>query len=77
MELKNIFKDVDLVPTIYLTYSLGSSLNRTKIETAITDGGYNLPTNEILFYLVDTTKAFLVRYFPPLDKYGYEKLTMR
>jgi hypothetical protein len=77
VKLRDYFKENDLVPTIYVNYNLGTGLNRDKIETAITGAGYALPTTEILFYIADTTKAFLVRYFPPLDKYGIEKLSMK
>ena len=77
MELEQIFKDVDLVPTIYVNHSLGNGINRTEIETVIQDAGYPLPTNKVTFYIVDTAKAWMIRYFPPLDKYGVQKLSMK
>ena len=77
IRLRDYFKENDLVPTIYVNHSLGSGINRADIEQVITDAGYPLPTNEITFYIVDTAKAWLVRYFPPLDKYGVEKLSMK
>ena len=77
MKLSDYLKEIDVTPTIKVNSSLGNGLTRTEIETAITDAGYNLPTENILFYIVDTTKAWLVRYFKDLDKYGIEKLTMK
>ena len=77
MRLRDYFKENDLIPTLYVTYSLGSGLSRTEIESVITNGGYPIPTTEVTFYIVDTSKAWLVRYFPTLDKYGIEKLTMK
>ena len=77
MRLTDYLKDIDPTPTIKVSYSLGNGLTRTEIETCITDAGYNLPTKNILFYIVDTSKAWLVRYFQDLDKYGIEKLSMK
>ena len=77
MKLSDYLKEIDVTPTIKVGSNLGNGLTRTEIETAITDAGYNLPTENILFYIVDTTKAWLVRYFKDLDKYGIEKLTMK
>ena len=77
MTLRQYLSEIDVTPTIYVTSSLGNGINRAEIEQVITDAGYPLPTNEITFYIVDTAKAWLVRYFPPLDKYGVEKLSMK
>ena len=77
MKLSDYLKEIDVTPTIKVNSSLGNGLTRTEIETTITDAGYSLPTENILFYIVDTTKAWLVRYFKDLDKYGIEKLTMK
>ena len=77
MRLRDYFKENDLVPTLYVNYNLGNGLSRTEIETVITGAGYPSPTNEVTFYIVDTTRAWLVRYFPALDKYGVEKLSMK
>jgi len=77
MRLRDYLKEIDVTPTIYVNHSLGNGISRAEIETVITDAGYPLPTNEITFYIVDTAKAWLVRYFPPLDRYGVEKLSMK
>ena len=77
MKLTEYLKGIDPTPTIVVNQSLGNGLTRTKIEDSIQDAGYPLPTENILFYIVDTSKAWLVRYFKSLDKYGVEKLTMK
>ena len=77
MRLRDYLKTIDVTPTIYVNHSLGNGINRTEIETAIQGAGYPLPTNEITFYIVDTAKAWLVHYFPPLDKYGVVKMSMK
>ena len=77
IRLRDYLKTIDVTPTIKVDYSLGNGLTRTKIETVIQDAGYTIPTDNILFYIVDTTKAWLVRYFKDLDKFGVEKLSMK
>ena len=77
MKLRDYFKQTDVVPTIYDPHAFGNRLSRGEIVGAITDAGYPEPTKDVLFYLVDVDKkAFLVRYFADMDKYGYEKLSM-
>ena len=77
MKLSDYLKENDLVPTIYATGAFGRNVNRTEVETAITEAGYPLPTKNVLFYLADEDgKAYLVRYFADIDKYGTEKLKM-
>ena len=77
MTLRDYLRTEDVSPTIKVNYSLGNGISRTKIETVIQDAGYPLPTENVLFYVVDTAKAWLVRYFKDLDKYGIEKLSMK
>jgi hypothetical protein len=77
MKLSDYLKEIDVTPTIVVGSNLGNGISRTEIETAITDAGYDLPTENILFYIVDTTKAWQVRYFKALDKYGVKKFTMK
>ena len=77
MTLRDYLKDTDATATIVVNQSLGNGLSRNEIEAAITNEGYPLPTKDVLFYIVDTSKAWLVRYFEALDKYGIEKLSMK
>ena len=77
MRLRDYLRDTDATATIVVNQSLGNGLSRNEIETAITNEGYPLPTKDVLFYIVDTSKAWLVRYFEALDKYGIEKLSMK
>ena len=77
MLLKDYLKENDVVPTIYALAAFGRGINRREVELAITQAGYPLPTKNVLFYLVDEDKkAYLVRYFADIDKYGTEKLKM-
>jgi hypothetical protein len=77
MRLRDYLKITDPTPVIAVSQNLGSGINRNEIETAILGAGYSLPTTGMSFYIMDTSKAWIVRYFPPLDKYGVEKLTMK
>ena len=78
MKLRQYLAENDLIPTIYATNDFGRNISRNEIETSLTDAGYNLPTKNVLFYIVDSNnKAYLVRYFVDIDKYGCDKLTMR
>ena len=78
IKLRDYFKETDAVLTIYSTNSFGSNINRTEIETSIIEAGYPLPTQDRFAYIVDSNgKAYFVRYFAALDKYGIEKLTMK
>ena len=77
MRLRDYLKDTDATATIVVNQSLGNGLSRNEIEAAITNEGYPLPTKDVLFYVVDTSKAWLVRYFEALDKYGVTKLNMK
>jgi len=78
MKLTDYLKDTDATPTIKVEGNLGTSLNRLEIETAITEAGFPLPSRDVLFYLTDDKPhAFMVRYFAGIDKYGYERLTLR
>ena len=77
MRIRDYLKEANIVPTIYVNHSLGNGINRNEIETALTDAGYPLPTNEMLFFIIDTAKVWMVVYVPALDKYGVEKLSMK
>jgi hypothetical protein len=77
MKLRDYLRVTDPTTVIPVNHNLGGGLNRTEIEDAITDAGYPLPTTGVQFYIMDTSKAWLIRYFPPLDKYGVEKLSMK
>jgi hypothetical protein len=77
MEIRELLRRVDPTPTIVVDHSLGNGLSRGEIETALQDAGYDLPQNDVTFYIVDTAKAWLIHYFPSLDKYAIEKLSMK
>ena len=78
MKLSDYFKQNDVVPTITVDTAFGRSLSRGEIEGALIDAGWDMPRRNVLFYLVDSNgKAYSVRYFADLDKFGYEKLTMK
>lgn len=71
-------KENDLVGE--LTTTDGGTLTRAKIDDALVQNGYTLPLpNKVSFHLyqVTTSNMYLVTWFPLLDKYGYEKLTMK
>jgi hypothetical protein len=76
-DLRDILKENDLMGEILAT-SLGNAPTRTKIDNALLDNGYTLPLpNKVSFHLFDGSRMFMVTWFPHLDKYGYEKLTMK
>jgi hypothetical protein len=77
MRLRDYLRITDAQLVIQVNHSLGSGLSRSEIENSITDAGYPLPTTGVQFYIMDTNRAWLIRYFPPLDKYGVEKLNMK
>ena len=77
MEIKEIFKKDNPTPVIYANHSLGNGLSRSEIEDAILGAGFLLPVTEVSFFIVGTVRAWIVHYFPPLDKYGVEKLSMK
>ena len=77
MKLREYFEKTDAARVIVVDHSLGNGISRNEIETVIQDAGYDLPTTGVQFYIVDTAKAWFVRYFVSLDKYGVEKLSMK
>ena len=74
-ELKDIIVDHDFDRSIT---SSQNGINRTKIEQAIADAGLVLPLSyKVTFHYVNARgNIFAVTWFPSLDKYGYEKLTL-
>jgi hypothetical protein len=77
VDLRGILRENDLMGEVLAT-SLGNTPNRAKIDDALLDNGYTLPLpNKVSFHLFDGSRMFMVTWFPHLDKYGYEKLTMK
>ncbi|RKZ25988.1 hypothetical protein DRQ29_05500 [bacterium] len=63
--------------TIVLTTSnnFGASLSRAEIEVTISDNGYPLPTDNVSFYLIDSSRIYTITYLQSIDEFVYEKLT--
>jgi len=76
-DLKNILEHNDFVGEILAT-SLPNSPSKSRIDNALLDNGYAPPLpDKVSFHMFDGSKMFLVTWFPHLDKYGYEKLTLK
>ena len=78
VNLRAILKENDLVGEV-VTPILSNTPSRADIDGALTADGYTLPLpNKVSFHLFGLNgKMFLVTWFPTLDKYGYEKLTLK
>ena len=78
VNLRDILRENDLVGEVLSAIPLTNTPSRVNIELALVAGGYTLPLpNKVSFHLFDGSKMFLVTWFPALDKYGYEKLTLK
>jgi hypothetical protein len=76
-KLSELMRDNDYVGEILAT-SLTNTPTRRRIDNALLDNGYTIPlTNKVSFHMFDGSKMFIVTWFPHLDKYGYEKLTLK
>ena len=78
VNLRDILKEYDLMGEVVTP--LGGTLTRAKIDQALTDDGYTMPLpNKVSFHLYQNTddKLFLVTWFPTLDAYAVEKLTLK
>ena len=78
VNLRDIIRENDLMGEV--TTPTGGVLTRSKIDSALLQNGYTLPLpNKVSFHLLQTVSAdmYLVTWFPTLDKYGIEKLTLK
>ena len=66
---------IELLTTVNLT----NTPNRNKIEQALQENGFAMPLpRNVQFYLGDSNgKVFSMTYFKGIDKFGYEKLTLK
>ena len=69
-------KENDYSVIIY-TPTIGSSISRVEVETAIVENGYDLPTQNFAFKLYDTDNSdlYIFRYLVLENEYHYEKYT--
>ena len=60
------------------TGTLNNKPSRAQIEMVLIENGFTEPlANEVSFSMIDINeKAFNVTYYPSIDRYGYEKLTV-
>ena len=78
-ELKNIMERNDFTVELLTTQSTGNTLSRAEIDQALIENGFTgqLPRNVTFFLGTADNKIFQLTYFKTLDKYGYEKLTVK
>ena len=78
MELKDILEVNDFKVLLATTGRLSNSPSRADIEMVLIENGFTEPLqNEVSFSMVDINeKMFDVTYYPSIDRYGYEKLTV-
>ena len=76
MRFKDYIKEFGTIPTINSAISFGSRPSKVEIQTAITDAGYNLPSDNISFIIEDDdNKCWFITYILDTDTYFYEKLS--
>jgi len=72
MKLSDFFKQEDVIPTIQSNETFGRSLSRGEIVGVLVDGGYDMPSKNVSFYIVDANgKMYHVRYLADRDEYKY------
>ena len=75
---KNINTDAESQLVLNTTQNVGTGLSRDEIENTIIENGYGMPQRNITFLINDSQgKVFRVSYLNVLDRYAYEKLTVR
>ena len=77
-ELKDILEVHDFKHLLVTGGRLNNSPSRNDIEMVLIENGFTEPlVNEVSFSMIDINeKAFNVTYYPSIDRYGYEKLTV-
>ena len=77
VKLSDLMRDNDYVGKV-VGVNFGNNPNRNKIDQVLANNGYTLPlASKVSFHMYDGNKMFIVTWFPDLDEYGYEKLTMK
>jgi len=77
MELQVILELNDFKHLMVTAGRLNNNPSRDQIEMVLIENGFDTPLNEVTFSMIDNAeKAFNVTYYPSIDKYGYEKLTV-
>jgi len=78
-ELQSILELNDFKTLLITTGRLSNSPTRNDIEMVLIENGFTEPlANEVSFSIVDIAeKMFSVTYYPSIDRYGYEKLTVK
>ncbi len=76
VNIRELIKENDYSKEI-ISYETG--ISRTKIDTAVTAAGYTLPLpNKVSFHYINSAgTVYVMTWFPLLNKYGYEKLTLK
>ena len=79
MELQDILEKNDFKHLMVTGGNLGNKPSRNDIEMVLIENGFTDPlANEVSFSMVDINeKMFNVTYYPSIDRYGYEKLTVK
>jgi len=77
-ELKDILEVNDFKVLLITTGTLPNKPSRVQIEMVLVENGFTEPlSNEVSFSMIDIASTmFNVTYYPSLDLYGYEKLTV-
>ncbi len=77
-ELKDILEVHDFKHLMITTGRLANQPSRVQIELVLIENGFTEPLqNEVSFSMIDVaSKMFNVTYYPSIDAYGYEKLTV-
>jgi len=78
-ELKDILEVHDFKRLLITVGTLPNNPSRDQIEMVLIENGFTEPlANEVSFSMVDINeKMFSVTYYPSIDRYGYEKLTVK
>ena len=78
-DLKILISENDFKIELLTTVNLTNTPNRRKIENALLENGFAMPLpRNVQFYLGDDHgKIFTMTYFKGIDKFGYEKLTVK
>jgi len=77
-ELKDILEVHDFKHLLITVGTLPNQPSRVQIEMVLIENGFTEPlANEVTFSMIDiNNKMFNVTYYPSIDTYGYEKLTV-
>jgi len=79
MELQSIIELNDFKTLLITTGTLGNNPSRNDIEMVLIENGFaSAMQNTVTFSMIDINeKLFAVTYYAGIDRYGYEKLTVK